>query len=719
MGGVRVAYTLEQCWHACPAAPRSPRSRMAERAGRTARGGPRRRRRAAPPPAARAWRRRSRCARCRCPRRRSTRRGAGSAGHRSSGRPGRSTSIHATTIVVPPRNASPLVVTVHDLAFLHDPGSLHPPRRPRLHRGARPHPRARRPGAVLVASDAGRRRRRRARPREAPARPVGPRPGRATAGRGRGRRAAPARPRRSPVPALRRHPRAPQEPGPPAGGLPLARPRAADGRGRAGGLGRRGSPARASDGWGSSTRRRRRALYAGADAVCYPSLREGFGLPVLEAMAHGTPVVTSRGTATAEVGGDAVVLVDPLDVDRHRGAASARPSSATPSWPRPARCGRPGTRGPPPPRPSLAAYREAGAVTMPIGVNLLWCVPGQVGGSEEYLAARAGRPPDGRRPTSTADAVRPRRLRRRPPGPGRPLRAGRRRRSTVARRSLRVVAERTWLAAEAARRRLAARPPRRGHRAAAARVPRRVVLTHARHPVHRLSRSTSPAEAGVAAAGGAAVGLRAAGVVTAPSEFVRGTLVAELGVAPDRVQVVPHGLAGRLRQRPRRRGRAPRPLPPPRAVPPLPGGHVPPQEPPPRCCDVAGPAAGPPRAPARADRRLRAAARRTSCGRSTEPRAAGPGRCAPGGCPTRDRDGLLRCADALVFPSRYEGFGAPVLEAMAVGTPGDRGGRDGAAGGARPAAAGAGRAPPRSRRRRRLGRRGRPRARRRGPPRRA
>lgn len=54
--------------------------------------------------------------------------------------------------------------------------------------------------------------------------------------------------------------------------------------------------------------------YRGARCVLYPSLYEGFGFPVLEAMACGAPVVTSRGGATEEVAGGAAVLVDPLDV---------------------------------------------------------------------------------------------------------------------------------------------------------------------------------------------------------------------------------------------------------------------------------------------------------------------------------------------------------------------------------------------------------------------
>ena len=52
------------------------------------------------------------------------------------------------------------------------------------------------------------------------------------------------------------------------------------------------------------------ALYDQASALCYPSLWEGFGLPILEAMSQGTPVVTSSGTSTEEVAGSAAVLVD-------------------------------------------------------------------------------------------------------------------------------------------------------------------------------------------------------------------------------------------------------------------------------------------------------------------------------------------------------------------------------------------------------------------------
>ncbi len=56
-------------------------------------------------------------------------------------------------------------------------------------------------------------------------------------------------------------------------------------------------------------------LYAAASVFAYPSEREGFGLPVAEAMAQGAAVVTSAGTSTEEVAGGAAVLVDPFDVD--------------------------------------------------------------------------------------------------------------------------------------------------------------------------------------------------------------------------------------------------------------------------------------------------------------------------------------------------------------------------------------------------------------------
>jgi glycosyltransferase involved in cell wall biosynthesis len=61
-------------------------------------------------------------------------------------------------------------------------------------------------------------------------------------------------------------------------------------------------------------------LYQGASLLAIPSLWEGFGLPALEAMACGTPVVASDRGALPEVVGDAGVLVDPTNVDALREA---------------------------------------------------------------------------------------------------------------------------------------------------------------------------------------------------------------------------------------------------------------------------------------------------------------------------------------------------------------------------------------------------------------
>jgi glycosyltransferase involved in cell wall biosynthesis len=57
------------------------------------------------------------------------------------------------------------------------------------------------------------------------------------------------------------------------------------------------------------------ALYSGADLFVFPSLYEGFGLPILEAMACGAPVITSACSSLPEVAGTAAILIDPLDVE--------------------------------------------------------------------------------------------------------------------------------------------------------------------------------------------------------------------------------------------------------------------------------------------------------------------------------------------------------------------------------------------------------------------
>lgn len=64
-------------------------------------------------------------------------------------------------------------------------------------------------------------------------------------------------------------------------------------------------------------------LYASATVLVYPSLYEGFGLPILEAMSVGTPVITSDVSSMPEVGGEAVLYVDPENVEQIRSAIGA------------------------------------------------------------------------------------------------------------------------------------------------------------------------------------------------------------------------------------------------------------------------------------------------------------------------------------------------------------------------------------------------------------
>lgn len=57
------------------------------------------------------------------------------------------------------------------------------------------------------------------------------------------------------------------------------------------------------------------AVYKAAELFCYPSIFEGFGIPILEAMCIGTPVLTSTGSCFSETGGDAALYADPLDAE--------------------------------------------------------------------------------------------------------------------------------------------------------------------------------------------------------------------------------------------------------------------------------------------------------------------------------------------------------------------------------------------------------------------
>jgi glycosyltransferase involved in cell wall biosynthesis len=71
---------------------------------------------------------------------------------------------------------------------------------------------------------------------------------------------------------------------------------------------------------GAVSERRIRSLYRGATALVYPTLYEGFGLPLVEAMASGTPVIASQAASIPEVVGGAGLLLDPRDTAAWRDA---------------------------------------------------------------------------------------------------------------------------------------------------------------------------------------------------------------------------------------------------------------------------------------------------------------------------------------------------------------------------------------------------------------
>ena len=302
----------------------------------------------------------------------------------------------------------------------------------------------------------------------------------------------------------------------------------------------------------------------------------------------------------------------------------------------------------------------ASCTTIRVGVNLLWCIPGQVGGSEEYLARQliglaeiesvvvptlyvlpgfAAAHPELANVFRLIEA----------PTDG-------------ANRGRRVLVERGWLARETKGSDLVhhggGTVPRVGDQPVVLTIHDLQYLTYPQY-FSRLKRrylhTVMPRSAG------------RADVIAVPTDFVRQTVVEAYGVSADNVVVVPHGIESAL-------GRSATPADELRRKFDLGEGPL-----------LVLPAVTHPHkghlfllrvlAERWTDPALRlvliggVGAAEDAVRSSIEQRGLNGRVVRAGRVSQADRDGLLKMADAMVFPSEYEGFGAPVIEAMTLGTP--------------------------------------------------
>lgn len=311
-------------------------------------------------------------------------------------------------------------------------------------------------------------------------------------------------------------------------------------------------------------------------------------------------------------------------------------------------------------RPTSGGNPNQSLSAVDVAVNLLWCVPGEVGGSEEYLVRQllglASQQSEFlptlyvvqsfARAHPNLTALYP------------TVRAG----ITGHKRPRRLLAEHTWLSRRTRRAGIVhhggGTTPAVGSRPILLTIHDLQYLTHPEYHSRnklRYLREAIPRS------------VKRAAIIATPSEWVRSTVIEKLGADPDRVVVIPHGIeAGIGDDAPTelelRRNYG------------LGGGRV-----------LVYPAITHPHKGHEfllevmskhwddPDLRLVLLGGAGSAGQCIDAKIAslGLGRrvIRTGRVPAEHRDGLLALAEAMVFPSEYEGFGAPLVEAMALGTP--------------------------------------------------